>query len=794
MPGFVSLTNKATGQTEVVDTAAVPAALASGKYADPGAVAVHDNGLDTYAAPSVARQDQAFTPTIDPGLAQVAAGHHLREQANTGLAAAGRAGLGGLASGLSAGLVSPFEDEQEFNPGVAFAGTAIGAIAPALVGDEAGLAGLARFTPAGAISRLGAGIGEGLGAGVLAKGAAGAAEGTLFGAGQGVGEVARSDDPLTWERAASTIGSNALFGGAAGGALGLAGGAVERALKSGQSAIEARLAGAARDSEVLAAAPDLMTLDAKGLKAARDTELESIRTAQLPEREAFAQALAEHSDSTIAERLSKFTSTSDNVLVRGTGIDNKAANAGVLRLLRNKAELIRNPEVALKTLEAQGQALARINKAADEEIGAYLETFRNAPETIRRDIVDGKVKGMVVGPGGLSPASPVIDQEVERQMIARYGTTDTRTGPLSAKWPARLEVAYNISAAETRVGDLYRTIKRLTAEPASERLAAIDAARETLNTPHVPSLGERLLHHVPGGGLVAELAGVASRPMGAMRQAIAKGARRTGEAVSAFAGGAASVAGSATPIASKILSEVSYGPAAEKAAAMGAPTSLPALYTARTNEIKAQTAYDQTGVPRIRPAARQAIADRLHPIRVADPVLADRLETLAVRRMEYLSSLLPRRPDFGGLQTGPDRYHPPDMMMRSFARSAAAVEDPGGVEERVAHGTVTPEDAAAYWGVYPERARHYQQQVMMQLPSLQKTLPYQKRLSLGIFTGIPVDPSMNPKVLAMLQGQFPAEDGSDGGTAAPKAAPQFGSIKKSVDQPTPAQHRAQGAA
>jgi hypothetical protein len=148
----------------------------------------------------------------------------------------------------------------------------------------------------------------------------------------------------------------------------------------------------------------------------------------------------------------------------------------------------------------------------------------------------------------------------------------------------------------------------------------------------------------------------------------------------------------------------------------------------------------------------------------------------------------------GGLQTGPDRWHPSDMEMRSFARSAAAVEDPGGVEERVAAGTVTPEDAAAYWAVYPERAQHFQQQVLVRLPTLQRTLPYQKRLSLGIFTGLPVDPSMHPQVLAMLQGQFADEQSSEGGTAAPKANPQFGSIKKSVDQPTPAQHRAQGAA
>jgi hypothetical protein len=95
--------------------------------------------------------------------------------------------------------------------------------------------------------------------------------------------------------------------------------------------------------------------------------------------------------------------------------------------------------------------------------------------------------------------------------------------------------------------------------------------------------------------------------------------------------------------------------------------------------------------------------------------------------------------------------------------------------------------------LYPEMMQHFINTVSTELPTLQKTLPYERRLSLSLFSGIPVDPALDPRVFSFLQGQFAAEPGTAGGTQAPQAQPQFGSLKKSIDAPTPAQTRAQGA-
>ena len=148
---------------------------------------------------------------------------------------------------------------------------------------------------------------------------------------------------------------------------------------------------------------------------------------------------------------------------------------------------------------------------------------------------------------------------------------------------------------------------------------------------------------------------------------------------------------------------------------------------------------------------------------------------------------MPKRPDIVAVQLGPDRYQPSDLEMRKFARYAAAVEDPGAVEERLAHGTVTPEDAEAYREVYPERFADFKRQIIERLPELRASLPISRRIALSIFTGVPVEAAMNPQLLHVLQSMYTEDPGSEGGVTAPTAKPQMGSISK--PDPTAAQKR-----
>lgn len=835
--------------------------------------------------------------------------------AAAGLGALGTVTGGGsdaALAGLGGGRV--LRSLREENPLAATGGALAGAFVPT------GLV--------GAAGRVGAGVTEGLGAGLAARAAGAAAEGGLYGAGAAVTDLSLSQDPLTWERAASSIGSNVLFGAGLGGGVGLATGAVERGLLGAKRLIDARLAqreAGAAASDALAAAPaspipsaeqiaaaggeitstvpaaslheygwyepggqgadvvkadaartairegqrepitmvvdkdgnlqvvdgrnrlaaaveqdapiavrweqggglaptdvakgkglgrlesrpplDVGALDQAGLKAARKAEIDAIDAQSEPLRKRFVHELDTYRNTNRdAHDLREIARGSGDRDVVEAGSSFTRADMKLRKLLDVRSELAAQPERALNILQQQEQALEEIRQWGTRQKQAWQADMEAAPERIRREILAGKVpeeKGPFgkVGPGAGEGTSG-LDLAVQRQIAERSKLQwdPGGKGPFhegyALKEPAYSRHEADYAAAIDTNKRLQAKLEDIMAAPQTRRLAQIEAAERALSAPAPKkTLGERLLHHVPGGNLVSEIAGIGSKATNSLKAAVGKAAVRTGEAVSAFAGKAAPAVAKSTPVATKVLSELSYGAVPKAAANANAVhgSELAVAFKARTDEIKQQTAYDESGIPRIRPEAREALASRLQPVRVANPILGDRLETLAVRRLEYLSSLIPRRPDFGGIQTGPSTWQPSDMEMRTFARSAWAAEHPGGVEDRVANGTVTPEDAAAYWAVHPERARSFVQQIMATLPGRTKPLPYRQRLSLAIFTGQPVDPSMHPRVFATLQGQFPAEPGSAGGTQAPKANPAFGSLKKSPDAPTPAQHRATGA-
>jgi hypothetical protein len=130
--------------------------------------------------------------------------------ATLGLSDAAIAGLGG-GDELSA--------LREIHPYAAGAGQIAGALAPALLGDEAGLLNL---TPGGMTSRIGARIAESGGGRVAGIVKAGAFEGAAQNAGAYVSDVALGDRDISAEGFMGAMGKGALYGGVASGALSVA--------------------------------------------------------------------------------------------------------------------------------------------------------------------------------------------------------------------------------------------------------------------------------------------------------------------------------------------------------------------------------------------------------------------------------------------------------------------------------------------------------------------------------------------------------------------------------------------
>jgi hypothetical protein len=677
------------------------------------------------------------------------------------IAATGAGFVRGLSAGGSdvvlgaLGVGDEFRELRDVNPGLSTVSEIGGGVAGALATGGGTLA----ATPAGAIARLGSRLaktaeGASLGAKVGRSAIGAGAEGLLEGAGQVISNVALSEEPLSVEQIGSQLSSNVLLSGALGAGIGGLGRLAEKGLLKAKGAMDDI---AARGSAATVT-DDLAGLDSKGLRLARETEEGAIETARVTQRADLATEIKSFRSEVGEQKLFLATKGIKEDGIGKLGKRSLNADREIDRLLDNPKMLAEKPHMAKAALQKQEAAL--------EEIIAKRET-----------------------------------------LVAKYAADESGT---------RMAALDAIPAALERNRALQGKIADLVKPASSPRLTAIADAQGALAAPQAPKgIGEQMLSGaafagvsglayesgLPGASIVAPLLGakaaglVGSKVFGRLGKGAAEAAARASKGVGVFLDVSRKVAPAAPVLASKVLASVRYSQdRAAKKAEKGKATKRPSLaesYKARSQEIRSQTAYGPTGAPVMRQEARMTMASRLDPIRTMQPLLADRLETLAARRIEFLASKLPRRPDLAGIQAGPDRWQPSDMEMRAFARYAAAVEDPHAIVDRLADGSITPEDSEAMRTVYPEMFADIQRQIVEKLPELRESLPYERRLAMSIFSDVPVDASMDPAVLGVLQASFTEEPGTEGGTQAPKPEPAFGSVK---NQEATASQRREGIA
>ncbi len=612
-----------------------------------------------------------------------------------GVVGAGTAALAGgvrtVTGGISDAVFRGLGVEQEFadlkrvNPGASIVGEVAGAFVPV------GLPGLAARAGKAAGSVV---DGAGIGAKLFGAAKTGVVEGAIYGAGSGVSEVALSKDPVSIERAISTIGSSALFGGAVGGVVGGALGAGGAALRKGKQVLD-------------------------------DVATRSAATGQVDDvaKKAFVDDVSAFRKATVTDELFLVTKGAADRETKTLGKIWLESDKAIDRALRNPKALVSEPKRVLAALQQQEHALEQVLAKSDDFAARF-----------------------------------------------KADTTATRTTALS-KVPNALE--------QNRA--LQSKIANLTAKPA-EGLAVPGFAQNML--------GGTAFGVVAGavgsvaGPVIGGLAGAAASKFvtEGLTKALSKQAARTSKAIGAFLSVGEKVAPIVPVLATKALAAVSYGKTGKRELS---GSGLAGLYKSRVAEVKSQTEYDVTGRAVMRADARARVADSLAPLRQGDPIAADRMETIAARRIEAIANRIPRKPDMAGVPHGPDHWQPSDMEMRALARFMHAVEDPIGIVERLTAGTVTPEDASAMKEVYPEMYQQIQTEILSKLPTLRQTLPFQRRLALSIFSGVPVDASIDPKVLSVIQAAYESE------AAPPMPSPQFGSVKN--NEALPSEQR-QGAA
>lgn len=761
----------------------------------PAAGAARGVALDDYQRTADDYQALTAEELVDDTRARVA------EERFGGVGSTIKQAVRGAASGLSVGgsevllrageTALEREDREAAREatGPAFTvGEIGGAIGGAVLSGGTGLAGrAAALTPTGAIARIGAG-----------RGAAGLAlEGAVGGALTGVSELALSENPLTLERAASVISSNALLGAGIGGGASLLGKAAEKGLAKARALADdagetLRARGAVAD--------DLAGLDKTALREARETELARLGGEAKATKAAAADELAAYraevkganpylatDDPTTRKLLVQQERTYRRLLDEPIGLAENPRRA--LDPLRREQVALRN---AVENRAAQAEKLAAQEAKLADDLRLELDTLPDAETTVqltgkhaRRygDWADAKV-----GKQGVS-----ITREEAQTFEAAL-----RSGEVQG---ARAQALDKLEGLIAKNEALQAKIVSSFEVPKSPRLDAIDKARDELGKPtggfekaalgYAATAATGILPGGPIGAIAAlvapkALSKIAELVKGRLAKASAASTKSGTAALDRFFGGVATAARALPRPATKVLGSTLFG-APAKSPLPSSGDDLADTYRERERELRASTTIGPDGRHTLTPAAREEVAARLAGVRAVSPMLADTIESLAARKAGFLASKLPFRPDAEAFQLGPDTWRPSEFAIRQYARYVDSVERPDGIEDRMADGTLTTEDAEVLREVYPERYNELRQALIERLPTLAKPLPFERRLALSILFDMTVDASTSQEVIAVLQGNFAAEQGSNGGTSGPKPSPQFGSVSR--PEPTPAQAR-----
>lgn len=130
----------------------------------------------------------------------------------------------------------------------------------------------------------------------------------------------------------------------------------------------------------------------------------------------------------------------------------------------------------------------------------------------------------------------------------------------------------------------------------------------------------------------------------------------------------------------------------------------------------------------------------------------------AIRGSEYLMRKLPTDTATGKtLQPKFDDVTPSEETMTSWLRAAAVVDNPMTVFDSLRRGDLTTDEVDALRNVYPEMYAEMQAAVMSEVATLDRPLPYDRALQLGLLIGVPAHPSMTPEYIAAQQKALTAE-------------------------------------
>lgn len=151
----------------------------------------------------------------------------------------------------------------------------------------------------------------------------------------------------------------------------------------------------------------------------------------------------------------------------------------------------------------------------------------------------------------------------------------------------------------------------------------------------------------------------------------------------------------------------------------------------------------------------------------AAPQTKQMITSNLVRMVQYLQEQIPKNSTFVQNNLIKREWVPSDLEISKFERVLEAVQNPLSVLEDLQNGTITRESAEALRVLKPQLYKQIQDKVMLEIQNSKETIPYQKRLLLGILLDLESDASLNGLNIAGLQGMHnEAQESQAGGSSA----------------------------
>lgn len=573
----------------------------------------------------------------------------------------------------------------------------------------------------------------------------GSTEGAIFSVGHQLSEDALGDHETTAEKLLAAAGKGALWGGAIGGGLGLAGGAVSE----GISGITRKLAGKSEEAiaglkptipeggmrQVASELAEEQAWKATGAKMGDELKLRGVSSNEVgrtlldegivtgtSSKATMASRVAAKVEE-VGERLGKLTNKLDTSTVR-------PSTSTILERARN--------EVLVPLESMPGYATER------NAVKSYIDDFERIVGdgwtfSDLRDVrikLDKKLKfDKLSAPGSveeLRKVRSIIEEEFE-----------------TAAANASKELGENVARDYATTKELYSKLQ--TANKILERESARQAGNRAISlTDTIAGVGG-LMTGNPLHGIMAAGANKLMREYG--NQAAADLLNRVSNL-----GVVSKAASSVDARLAKAVTDAVHAPSAAEAVARVTKGQAVAV----ANDV-AQLAANPSALIERTSRAFENLSN-------VAPKTATALAMTTMRAVQFLNEKAPKANQrVATLTPQLDNQRYSDADVSKFAQYLDAVEDPLTVLEDLRRGSISKEGIEAVKAVYPKIYEQMRTETMTRLSELKKPLPYEQRLQLGKLLDIPADPTLTPEFIKAQQARFAPTQPSAPQQAAPSS-------------------------